>query len=61
MSMSDPIRETQWRVKDTPTSEWRVLPGVFSTTEMLRMRIEGFFAAAAPVDEVPLDGGASTT
>lgn len=61
MSMSDPIRETHWRVKDTPTSEWRVLPGAFSTAEMLRMRIEGFFAAATPVDEVPLDDGASTT
>jgi hypothetical protein len=61
MPLSDPIKETQWRVKDTATSDWRVLPGAFSTAEMLRMRIEGFFAAATPIDEAPVDGGTSST
>ncbi|MEO8004864.1 MAG: hypothetical protein ABI771_08160 [Betaproteobacteria bacterium] len=59
MSLPDSAKETHWFVKDTATSEWRVLPGVFSTTEMLRMRIEGFFAAAVPADDLPPDGGAS--
>jgi hypothetical protein len=43
----------RWRVKDTADSPWRDLPGEYTTVEILRMRIEGFFAAAIPADETP--------
>jgi hypothetical protein len=46
-------------VKDNFHSPWRDLPGAYTTAEIWRMRLEGFFAAAIPCDEAPPKDSAS--
>jgi hypothetical protein len=53
MALADPNKKFRWCVKDTVASDWRPLPGTYSTSEMLRMRIEGIFVAATPAEEAP--------
>jgi len=49
----------RWRVKDTPLSPWRDLPGSFTTGELWKMRMEGFFAAAISSEDRSANDGTS--
>lgn len=59
MALSDPNKQSHWYVRDTVESDWRLLPGTYSTSEMLSMRIEGIFVAAMPADDAPIAIGDS--
>lgn len=41
----------QWEVKDTPTSDWRTLPGEFTAKEIWAMREKGDFWVAVTLRE----------
>ena len=41
----------RWRVKDTEFSDWRELPGEFTSIEIWEMRVRGDFWIAIPVRE----------
>ena len=44
-------RRRRWQVKDFIISPWRVLPGVYTPTEIFQLRRAGRFLMATPVLE----------
>ena len=49
-----------WYVRDTPFSEWRILPGIYTATDIWKLRKSGRIADATPARNLPKDGGADS-
>jgi len=51
----DTLRRHRWRVKDTICSPWQELPGTYTAFEIWRMRRQGRFSAATPIEETEVN------
>jgi hypothetical protein len=59
------MQSRRWQVKDTVFGEWRELPGLFTSSDILHMRRGGKFCVALPVyqgvSEQTVDGRPSAS
>ena len=49
-------RRSRWQIKDTVSSPWENLPGVYTAGEIDGMRRQGCFVAARPALAIELAG-----
>jgi hypothetical protein len=52
----DTTRRHRWRVKDTISSPWQELPGLYTAFEIWGMRRRGRFTSAMPIEDAEPSG-----